>query len=126
MNVFSYLDSQQSRPSSWSLRGSDLHQRACRQRSEQLPLIPRRSCNNHRRLILAASPLPSSHISCDRAHIHRNIKAALYRARKRKIKCFQSSREICSEMMDAAHSCKEAGKITKWSRIIKDLLIKEF
>lgn len=85
-NGLPYLDLQQSRSWSSSLQCSDLHQKAWRQCSEQLQQIPLRSCNNHRRLILAASPLPCSLISCDRAHIHRNIKTAVFRARKRKNK----------------------------------------
>ena len=114
-NGFSYLDLQQSRPWSLSLQGSDLHQKACLQRSEQLQLVRRRSCNNHRRLILAASPLLCSIISCDRAHIHRNIKTAVYRARKRKrkIKCLQNSKEICSEMNNIVRKLKEISHLKK-------------
>ena len=104
---WSYLDSRQSRPWGSSLRGSELHQKACRQCSERLQLIPRWSCNNQRRLILAASPLPCSLISCDRADIHRNIKTAVYRARK--IKCFQFSRKSFPDMMDGLHNWLAAG-----------------
>lgn len=67
-----YLDLTQRRPWSLSPRESNRHRRACQRGTEQLPLIARQSCNNHRRLILA-SPLPCSHISCDRAHIHRTL-----------------------------------------------------
>lgn len=93
MHGLPYLDLQQSRPWSSSLQGSDFHQKACQHCREQLRLIPRRSCNDHRRLILATAPLLCSLISCDRGHIHSNIKIAVYRARKGIIQCFNTKKK---------------------------------
>lgn len=66
--VRTYLDLLWGRLWRSSLQRSDFPQMTCRRHTEGLRPMLLLSCNNHTRLILAASPLPCSLISGDRAH----------------------------------------------------------